>query len=94
MNWIKRMVIRWVREDWNSVLDTDISVGSENRSNDVDSDQGLNITVRNAVGGKIITFRHYNHKIDQTQYRLYVIPDDHDFERELGKLITLESLKG
>lgn len=60
---------------------------------DVDSDEGLNITVRNAVGGKIVTFRRYDHKLDRNNHKLYVIPDDHDFEKELGKLITLESLR-
>jgi hypothetical protein len=62
-------------------------------SEDVDSEQGLNITVRNALGGKIITFRTYDHKTDRHNHRLYVIPEDHEFEKELGKLITLESMR-
>ena len=62
-------------------------------SEDVDSEQGLNITVRNALGGKIITFRHYDRRTDDNKYRHYVIPDDLDFERELGKMITLESMR-
>jgi hypothetical protein len=63
-------------------------------SEDVDSEQGLNITVRNALGGKIITFRHYDHKTDRHTHRLYVVPDEMDFERELGKMITMESMRG
>jgi hypothetical protein len=63
-------------------------------SDDVDSDQGLNITVRTAMGGKIITFRHYDHKTDRHNHRLYVIPDDMDFNAELCKMITLESMRG
>ena len=63
-------------------------------SEDVDSEQGLNITVRNALGGKIITFRTYDHKTDRHTHRLYVIHDELDFERELGKMITLESMRG
>ena len=62
-------------------------------SEDIESEQGLNITVRNAMGGKIITFRSYDHKTDRHNYRLYVIPDELDFERELGKMITLESMR-
>lgn len=61
---------------------------------DIDSDEGLNITVRKAIGGKIVTFRHYDRKTDRNQYKNYVIPDDLDFERELGKMITLESMRG
>lgn len=63
------------------------------RGSDVDGDEGLNITVRKAMGGKIITFRSYDYKNDRNTYKLYVIPDDHDFEKELGKLITLESMR-
>jgi len=46
-----------------------------------------------AIGGKIITFRHYDRRKDDNQFRHYVIPDDLDFERELGKMITMESLR-
>jgi len=64
------------------------------RSADVDiDDHGLNITVRKAMGGKIVTFRTYDNKTDRNNYKLYVIPDDHNFEKELGKLITLESMR-
>jgi hypothetical protein len=63
-------------------------------SDDIDSEQGLNITVRNAMGGKIVTFRQYDHKTDRHTHRLYVIHDELDFERELGKMITLESMRG
>ena len=62
-------------------------------SEDVDSEQGLNITVRNALGGKIITFRLYDHKNDRHSYKLYVIPDDMDFDTELCKMITMESMR-
>lgn len=63
------------------------------RGSDIDGEEGLNITVRSANGGKIVSFRHYDHKTDRNNYKLYVIPDDHDFEKELGKLITLESMR-
>jgi len=63
------------------------------RGSDVDGEEGLNITVRKAMGGKIVTFRTYDYKTDRNNYKLYVIPDDHDFEKELGKLITLESMR-
>ena len=55
---------------------------------------GLNIRVHAALGGKIVSFTRYDRKSDRNNNSVYVIPDDHDFERELGKLITLESMKG
>ena len=103
MKWFKRMITRWVREDWenvgkelsrNEVEKLQTSRGLVRSNNDsIDSHSGLNITVMPAIGGKIITFRHYDRRKDDTQYRHYVIPDDLDFERELGKMITLESMR-
>jgi hypothetical protein len=56
-------------------------------------DQGLNITVRQALGGKIVSFRHHDTKTDRYFYKTYVVPEDLDFERELGKMITMESMR-
>ena len=56
-------------------------------------DQGLNITVRQALGGKIVSFRHHDVKTDRYYYKTYVVPEDMDFERELGKMITMESMR-
>jgi len=53
----------------------------------------LNITVISAIGGKIIIFRHWDKHKHEYQYRHYVISDDLDFERELGKAITMESIR-
>ena len=63
-------------------------------SSDIDSDEGLNIVVRPAIGGKIVSFRHYDRQKDRNYWKTYVIPEDLDFERELGKMITLESMRG
>lgn len=101
MKFIWRYVWRKMKEIGNEpIREEDCSVPSTlvaskiRRSSDIDSDEGLNITVRQALGGKIVTFRHYDHRTDRSNYKNYVIPDDHDFERELGKMITLESMRG
>ena len=101
MNWFKRMVVKWVREDngdmalpspeSNALMRSRRTVSID--SSTIDGHAGLNITVMSAVGGKIITFRHYDRRTDDNKYRHYVIPDDLDFERELGKMITMESLR-
>lgn len=72
----------------------DMPVAKIRGSQDIDSDEGLNITVRAAIGGKIVSFRHYDRKSDRNYWKTYVIHDDLDFERELGKMITLESMRG
>lgn len=57
-------------------------------------EDGINITVTAAVGGKIVSFRRYDNRTDRSVNTVYVIPDDEDFNVALGKLITLESLRG
>ena len=63
-------------------------------STSINDDDGLNIQVRAAIGGKIVSFRHYDQKTDRNYWKTYIIPEDLDFERELGKMITLESMRG
>ena len=106
MKWFKHMITRWVREDWDNpganmrdreekaMLASNPTRGLVRSSDaNIDCHSGLNITVMSAIGGKIITFRHYDRRKDDNQFRHYVIPDDLDFERELGKMITLESIR-
>ena len=106
MKWFKRMIARWVREDWdnvsmelnrkeaNAAIQSTRGLGIPRNSDvNIDSHSGLNITVINAIGGKIVTFRQYDRRKDDTQFRHYVISDELDFERELGKMITLESIR-
>ena len=98
MKWFKRWLARAVvegREDSDrndrvyATASSKLSMGR-----DVESEDGLNITIRKAIGGRIVTFRHYDPKTDRHNHRLYVIPEELDFERELSKSITLESMRG
>ena len=99
MNWLKLKLRNWI----NSAHDIDepgtVYATNKSRSqlisrSDIDSEDGLSITVRSAIGGRIVTFRHYDRKTDRSNHKLYIVPDDQDFERELGKMITLESMRG
>lgn len=93
MKWLKRKIRRWLDSDDHETMVSSKSVASLRRSNDIDSDDGINMTVRYAIGGRIVSFRTYDNKSDRHNYKLYVIPEDQDFERELGKIITLESMR-
>jgi hypothetical protein len=102
MKWLKRLIAQWSsegRELWEEDSLVPMTKSSNRPrlairgSGDIDSEEGLNITVRKAIGGKIVTFRHYDHKTDRTSHKLYVVPDELDFDKELGKMITLESMR-
>ena len=59
-----------------------------------DSDGGLNMQVYKAIGGRIVSFSHYDRKTDRNYRKVYIVTDEQDFERELGKIITMESMRG
>ena len=98
MKWLGRWlfkVIKQSQEDEDSRIGRDPAVPSTklSRSSDVDGEEDLNITIRKAVGGRIVSFRNYDRKADRHSWKTYVIHDELDFERELCKIITLESLR-
>lgn len=95
-----KFVWRYIRRKLNDIgteREEDICVPTKlmaATSSDADWGDGLNIQVHRAQGGRIVTFRRYDRKTDRNNNSVYVIHDDLDFEKELGKLITLESMRG
>ena len=99
MKWFKRWLAQMVSDGQNDSESFPTSTRGLNKlisrgDDDHLLNDGLNITVRSAMGGRIVAFRHYDQKIDRHNTRLYVVPEDMDFERELGKMITIESMRG
>jgi hypothetical protein len=95
MNWIKRKVIKWVKEDQDNVReDTGIAI----RSRDFDAapyeeDPILNFRVFSAVGGQVVEFRRYDRKTDRSESTTYIIHKDDDFGDKIAKVANLEMLK-
>lgn len=75
-----------------------LSIGSARNTvrvrDDFEGDSGLNMRVFKAIGGRIVSFNHYDRKTDRESKSVYIITDEQDFERELGKIITMESMRG
>lgn len=103
MNWFKRMLVKWVRDDWDKARDdqpedcypspklsrTNTISGRAN----VDSEPTLQFKVYSAVGGKIVEFSRYDPKSDRTDRQIYIIGKDEDFGEKIAKISTLESLR-
>ena len=95
MNWIKRKVIKWVRDDWNKVNEeSSVSI----RARDLDAvpyeeDPILNFRVFSAVGGQVVEFRRYDRKTDRSESTTYIIHKDDDFGDKIAKVANLEMLK-
>ena len=101
MNWFKRMIVNWVREDWNqSTRDSQIkekyavnaiSAGGPGRT--VDADPTLSFKIYEAIGGKVVEFSRYDRRIDRHEHCIYVIAKGEDFGDKIAKIATLETLK-
>jgi hypothetical protein len=106
MKWFKRMVVKWVREDWENArsrpeedcyTNTKMSRGNpistiSGRAN-IDSEPTLQFKVYSAVGGKIVEFHRYDPKSERTDRQIYIIGKDEDFGEKIAKISMLESLR-
>ncbi len=95
MNWFKKLVIKWVRDDWENarVEKNSVLVSSRDTEAVSESDPILNFRVFNAVGGRVVEFRHYDRQKDRSNTQTYIITNDEDFGEKIAKIATLESLK-
>ena len=95
MNWLKRKVIKWVRDDWE---DSRKESGIAIRARDVeagmcDAEPVLNFRVFSAVGGQVVEFRRYDRKTDRSDTSTYIIHKDDDFGEKISKIANLELLR-
>lgn len=101
LNKIKQIVARWANEgnEMNSINGLGMANKRKQTSCEVKADSGIefknpmNITLYNAVGGRIVKFYFYDWQTEQSRETTYIIPSDLDFEKELGKCISMEALK-
>ena len=100
MKWFKRMVVKWVKEDWDSPQHRGIEMGTSNKlistksdTASIDSDPILHFKVFSAVGGKIVEFRRYDRKTDRNDCQVYIIGKDEDFGEKIAKISTLEVMR-
>ena len=101
MNWFKRMVVSWVREDWEKAREDQpaqyntLSKGSLGIAvtRSIDSEPTLHFKIYSAVGGKIVEFSRYDPKSDRHDRQMYIIGKDEDFGEKIAKISTLENLR-
>ena len=94
MKWLKNKVIKWVREDWDSVnKESGMAIRSRDIDATCDADPILNFRVFSAVGGQVVEFRRYDRKTDRSESTTYIIHKDDDFGDKIAKVANLEMLK-
>jgi hypothetical protein len=98
MNWLKLKLRNWANsaqdiyecEPINMVTSNPIGIG---RGPSLDSDKGIRFQVYKATGGTVIETSFYDRHKDRHNNSLHVITDDQDLGKEIGKIITMETLK-
>jgi len=98
MNFIKRMIVKWVRDDWDQAgreQDCYLAVSPKNSisGRDVNSDPTLQFKIYNAIGGKVVEFSRFDRQKDRHFHDIYIIGKNEDFGEKIAKIAMLESLK-
>ena len=96
MKWLKKRLIKWVREDWENERKKNSEEGIRARGFDAtpyEEDPILNFRVFSAVGGQVVEFRRYDRKTDRSESTTYIIHKDDDFGDKIAKVANLEMLK-
>ena len=93
MKWFWNYLRRRLQDDDSSPEPLVSRKNSVRVREDFEGDEGLSMQVHKAIGGKIVSFNHYDRKTDRSYRKVYIIQEDADFERELSKIITMESMR-
>ena len=88
---LKQKIRNWLMTDQED--DYSVSIGIDDPSPSIDSN-GFKLQVYKANGGVVVETRNYDHRKDENRNSLYVITEDKDLGAEIGKIITMENLRG
>lgn len=93
MKWFDKWFAKRVKKAWDEAHQVAVSPINTVRAYDGLNSNGLNMTIYQADGGKIVEFRHYDPVKDRNMNSLHVIRDDDSFAERLSQIITLELMK-
>ena len=102
MKWFDRWFVRKCRWAWDNRDIADIAeqptaitklAGRGIIEEDESWEDSLRIAIKKVIGGYVVTFRVYDRRADRSESRNYIITGEQDFNTELGKIITMESMR-
>lgn len=84
---LKQKIRNWLMDEPDEIY--------SNQAVEADSlaSEGMRFNLYKASGGFVIETRHYDERNDRNINKMYVITEDKDLGVELGKIITMESLR-
>jgi hypothetical protein len=89
---IRQRLRDWLMQDDMS-CEVAISTTRSIQMNTLDSDRGIRFNVYKATGGTVVETSFYDRQKDRHNSSLHVITDNQDLGKEIGKIITMETLK-
>jgi len=102
MKWFDQWFVRKCKWAWDNrdIADVAVSLRALNSTKPMVLEEdaapwsdGLRITIKKMIGGFVVSFRTYDRVKDRSDERNYIITDEQDFNSELGKIITMESMR-
>lgn len=94
MNFLKRMIIKWARDDEDDCIPTATTARLRvSSTSSVEMDRSIHFQVLPAVGGAVVQIRKYDNRKDENHYSTYVIPEGQDIAKEVGNIVSLEILR-
>jgi hypothetical protein len=87
---LKQKIRNWLMNDEDEYASMPISI---DETPHIDSN-GFRLQVYKANGGVVVETRTYDRRKDENLNSLYVITEDKDLGAEIGKIITMENLRG
>jgi len=88
---LKQKIRDWLMNDPDEYYPGSINI--DESSSPIDSN-GFRLQVYKANGGVVVETKTYDRRKDENRNSLYVITEDQDLGEEIGKIITMENLKG
>lgn len=99
MSWVKNKVRNWLaketeKEDCVStgMAKAGTYIGSPSLYNRLDA-PGINFRICKATGGYVVETSSYDINTDRSRSNLHIITDEQDIGHEIGKILTMETLK-
>jgi hypothetical protein len=88
---LKQKIRNWLMDDPDD--NYSVSIDIDESSPSIDSN-GFKLQVYKANGGVVVETKTYDRRKDENRNSLYVITEDKDLGAEIGKIITMENLRG
>lgn len=92
-NWFKNKFRSWLFDEESTKVSNKLGRAISVDDHSIDSDKGIRFTAYKAQGGMVVETNFYDRIKDRSHRSLHIITDDKDLGREIGRIITMETLK-